>query len=738
MNKIIKNIMLLSFLSLGAFNVSTSLKNNVNGFDEIAEDLFINQSKLINLKAANDNSKDVQTSKMFIQNGVTSEGKKCLRFAVALKGNIDSLAFQRGHVEGKEDVDIKSVSAIYKAIEANGKVYYYSPSSNSDDGLTTDETYAGDYYWACYTIRYLSEDFNTSNIPMTLLINGEQTVTRKASLAESIYGSHTHNYTKYLYNDTTHYKTCSLCGTIDETSYEKHSFEITPTFNKTYNVGDAFIKNDLSLSESCICHKELENVNFTYLKTPTTIAFGDSVIVKINGEVKKIVLPTNDRIDMTLKTNNPNLQFGGGNAGVVGKDTDFRFKEEYEIVDGKFKAIEPQGNYPYGNVFINIDINITQNPYIEFPIEIVNEASVRLFLSTSNNYVKQDGVIGSYEQELKKTMDLVIDGETIDYNDITLKALPQSAIDELNKSSKDDLKSHIYFTFYEYELITKKLSSGTHNIRLNFKNGYADTGAASIDSSQPCVGCINYLRYETLTGFDTIAGTTNYIELEDNTIVDYGSGKNVSGGIITPDSKLKIKKTEMGTYKFGSTEYQTYEEAYEVAYAAATNAGKIMVTNARGNDFLASIDGTGASFTINLKDIYSSKKELYLCGASNFVTVMKSWMPYQIDDMNLKDFMTVEVNGKEIELADNLILPGIGDGTSGSHAYWTNWALLNLGVIELDTTLDINTIKFTVSIDKALNEEGKYKYLYNQNENGEGGMYAFGQYDYVMLKDIAY
>lgn len=734
MNKIIKNIMLLSFLSLGAFNFSTSPKNNVSGFEETSEDLLANQSKLINLKAANDNSKDVQTSKMFIQNGVTNDGKKCLRFAVALKGDIDSLAFQRGHVDGKEDVDAKSVTAIYKAIEANGKAYYYNPSFNSDDGLTTDETYAGEYYWACYTIRYLSDDFNTSNIPMTLLINGEQTVTRKASLAESIYGTHTHNYTKYLYNDTNHYKTCSLCGTIDDTSYEAHSFELTPTFNKTYNVGDTFEKGDLSLSQTCNCHKELENVNFTYLKTPTTIAFGDSVIVKINEEVKKIVLPTNDRINMTLKTNNPNLQFGGGNAGVVGKDTDFRFKEEYEIVDGKFKAIEPQGNYPYGNVFINIDMNIKQNPYIEFPIEIVNEASVRLFLSTSNNYTKQDGVIGSYEQELKKTMDLVIDGETIDYNDITLKALPQSAIDELNKSSKDDLKRHIYFTFYEYELVTKKLSRGSHSIRLNFKNGYANTGAASLDTDQPCVGCINYLRYETLTEF---IGDTSYIELEDNIMVDYGSGKNVSGGIITPESKLKIKKTEIGTYKFGSTEYQTYEEAYEAAYAKATEGAKTMVANARGNDFLASIDGTEASFTINLRDVYSSKKELYLCGASNFATGMANWKPTKIDDMNLKDFMTVEVNGKQIELADDLILPGIGDGTSGSHSYWTNWALLNLGVIELDTTLDINTIKFTVSIDKALNEEGKYKYLYNQNENGEGGMYAFGQYDYVMLKDVA-
>lgn len=728
MNKIIKNIMLLSFLSLGAFNFSTSPKNNVSGFEEIAEDLLANQSKLINLKAANDNNENVEVSQMFIQNGVTSEGKNCLRFAVALKGDIDSLAFQRGHVDGKKDVDAKSVTAIYKAIEANGKAYYYNPSSNSDDGLTTDETYAGEYYWTCYTIRYLSDDFNTSNIPMTLLINGEKTVTRKASLAESIYGTHTHNYANYLYNDTNHYKSCSLCGTIDDTSYEAHSFELTPTFNKTYNVGDTFEKGNLSLSKTCICHKELESVNFTYLKTPTTIVFGDSVIVKVNNEVKKIVLPTNDRINMTLKTNNPNLQFGGGNAGVVGKDTDFRFKEEYEIVDGKFKAIEPQGNYPYGNVFINIDMNIKQNPYIEFPIEIVNEASVRLFLSTSNNYTKQDGVIGSYEQELKRTMDLVIDGETIDYNDITLKALPQSAIDELNKSSKDDLKSHIYFTFYEYELVTKKLSSGSHSIRLNFKNGYADTGAASIDTDQPCVGCINYLRYETLTEF---TGDTSYIELEDNTMVDYGSGTSLAGASITPESKLKITKTETGTYKYGSTEYQTHEEAYKAAYEKATDGAKTMVTNARGNDFLASIDGTGASFTINLRDVYSSKKELYLCGASNFATEMEGWKPAKIDDMNLKDFMTVEVNGKQIELADDLILPGIGDGTSGSHTYWTNWALLNLGAIELDTTLDVNTIKFTVSIDNALNENGEYKYIYNK-------MYAFGQYDYVMLKDIAY
>ena len=213
-------------------------------------------------------------------------------------------------------------------------------------------------------------------------------------------------------------------------------------------------------------------------------------------------------------------------------------------------------------------------------------------------------------------------------------------------------------------------------------------------------------------------------------MVDYGSGTKLDGTSITPGSKLKITKTDNGTYKYKSTEYQTYEEAYEKAYKDATEGAKTMVPTASGKDFLAGIDGTGASFTINLRDVYSSKKELYLCGASNFATEMKDWKPAKIDDMNLKDFMTVEVNGKQIELADDLILPGIGDGSNGSHSYWTNWILLNLGVIELDTTLDVNTIKSTVSIDNALNENGDYKYIYNN-------MYAFGQYDYVMLKDVA-
>ena len=110
---------------------------------------------------------------------------------------------------------------------------------------------------------------------------------------------------------------------------------------------------------------------------------------------------------------------------------------------------------------------------------------------------------------------------------------------------------------------------------------------------------------------------------------------------------------------------------------------------------------------------------------------MKSWMPYQVSDMQLSKFMKVEINGKEHALNDKLILPGCGDGTKGDHSYWTNWTTLDLGIIDLNPNLEINTIKFTVSIDKTLDENNKYQYMYNNGAN-----YAFGQYDYIMLEDV--
>lgn len=220
-------------------------------------------------------------------------------------------------------------------------------------------------------------------------------------------------------------------------------------------------------------------------------------------------------------------------------------------------------------------------------------------------------------------------------------------------------------------------------------------------------------------------------ELEDNLMVNYSSGKSPNGSVVEPKSKLNIIRKEDGTYQYKDVIYSTYEEAYNEAYSKATTASKAMVKQASSGDFLAFLDGTGASFTVNLKNVELQKSELYIRGASNWVTIMKSWTPYQVGDMQLSKFMKVEINGNEHVLNDDLILPGCGDGTKGDHSYWTNWHTLDLGTINLDPKLEINTIKFTVLIDNALDENNNYQYLYNNGAN-----YAFGQYDYIMLEDV--
>ena len=232
-----------------------------------------------------------------------------------------------------------------------------------------------------------------------------------------------------------------------------------------------------------------------------------------------------------------------------------------------------------------------------------------------------------------------------------------------------------------------------------------------------------------------VRGQNKKVELEDNLSVNYTSGTSPTGSEIMPGSKLKITRNNEGKYLVNNdskTLYETYEEAYNAAYQKATAATKTQVAQASAGDFLAFLDGTGATFTVNLKDVESEEMELYIRGASNWAFNIQNWTPYQIGDMVLNEFMTIKVNGREISLADNLILPGCGDGTKGDHAYWTNWTTLDLGKITLNPSLETNTIEFSVNIEKGLDENNEYKYLYNNS-----GQYAFGQYDYILLEDLA-
>lgn len=118
----------------------------------------------------------IEHSKIYTQYAEL-ENNYVLRFAVAVKGDINSLTFTRASLEGHAE-KVKEVPTVYRGIIANDITYFY-------DGLdlTPDESKAGEYYWACYTISYgKSSTLKETPIDLTLSINGESKTSVQKSL----------------------------------------------------------------------------------------------------------------------------------------------------------------------------------------------------------------------------------------------------------------------------------------------------------------------------------------------------------------------------------------------------------------------------------------------------------------------------------------------------------------------------------------------------------------------------
>lgn len=173
----------------------------------------------------------VSMSKTFVQIGTqTIEGKEydVMRFATAIKGKIDSISYQRGYVVGKDDIPPKEVVTLYKGIIADGKTYYYNGTSQ-----TTTESYAGEYYWACYTIRYTTSNLDFYNVPIQIIVNGNKGTETEATLASLKGETHIHTFDQNIVRDKfkksgrTYYKSC-ICGEHSDTeTFNAYQFVLT-------------------------------------------------------------------------------------------------------------------------------------------------------------------------------------------------------------------------------------------------------------------------------------------------------------------------------------------------------------------------------------------------------------------------------------------------------------------------------------------------------------------------------
>ena len=234
----------LLILGLNLINGKT-LRTEPNGFEEGAYD-YNNAAPLVLHNAfigTEEGNEEVSYSRVFAQSGFDSDNNYWVRFATAVRGDIEKISYTRGAVGNKAAVT-KEVTSVYRSISDNGVATYFDGTN-----LSTDEADAGKYYWACYSIKISDSRYYTAGISMSINIDGVDVGARSTSL---------------------------------DCLRDIHLFG----FDKEYAIGDTFSADDLHYTCDCESKRELEIEN-----EPTeTLKLGDKVTV--NG--KDVIIPVKD------------------------------------------------------------------------------------------------------------------------------------------------------------------------------------------------------------------------------------------------------------------------------------------------------------------------------------------------------------------------------------------------------------------------------------------------------------
>lgn len=172
-------ILAISAFSFGLFSNNTLLPKN-----DLIESTELEDTKLqkVNIRKAY-SATEFQTSKIYTQ--VDTSGTY-LRFATAIKGEVNSIKYNRtieGYTSSKDGFE---VTTLYKGISNGEEVSFYNGRSLFDEKITG----TNDYYWACYTIKFNTDTYKNANIDVKLMVNGKEVCSTNTSLNNQI------NYSK--------------------------------------------------------------------------------------------------------------------------------------------------------------------------------------------------------------------------------------------------------------------------------------------------------------------------------------------------------------------------------------------------------------------------------------------------------------------------------------------------------------------------------------------------------------
>ena len=170
----------LASLVLGSGIVS--LNNEKENLKDFAYDTF-NVTKGVSIKNARKTNQSVENSTIYAQ-VATKDGVDYLRFATAIRGDINSVSYNRTIVATGASKD-KTITTVYKSISAKNSesaealsVFYTENGSLTDLALSSTK----DFYWACFTIAFETETYKESDLNISVSVNGNVVASRTTSL----------------------------------------------------------------------------------------------------------------------------------------------------------------------------------------------------------------------------------------------------------------------------------------------------------------------------------------------------------------------------------------------------------------------------------------------------------------------------------------------------------------------------------------------------------------------------
>ena len=174
------SVLALACLAMSINLIPSSPKGDSAGLEASTID-YLNEKENIervSIRRASDENAKFDMSSTYVQWAHNDEdGYDYIRFATALSGDYKAVSYTR-HVSGLND-ETDEVTAVYKGISAAGETTYSNGDGLRDMALSSTKN----YYWACYTIRFTTKEYITSDITVTINVDGK-TQSRTANLSD--------------------------------------------------------------------------------------------------------------------------------------------------------------------------------------------------------------------------------------------------------------------------------------------------------------------------------------------------------------------------------------------------------------------------------------------------------------------------------------------------------------------------------------------------------------------------